>query len=178
LEAEAIRDSLLVVSGRLDRTLYGRPIRPYRTAEDTKKRLFSGPLDGFGRRSVYQQMSIMQPPEFLVGFNLPDLKFPTGRRDVTNVPAQALILLNDPFVKAMADRWAEHLIHNGRKQPEQRIKAMFVTAFGRRPNEQELASWLAAVRNFATEADLMSDRDAWSLVAHAIFNTKEVIYFQ
>ncbi|MCA9056713.1 MAG: DUF1553 domain-containing protein, partial [Planctomycetaceae bacterium] len=59
LEAESIRDSLLAVSGRLDPRLYGRPILPYRTAEDDKKRLFSGPLDGNGRRSLYLQMSIM-----------------------------------------------------------------------------------------------------------------------
>ncbi|MFN0125570.1 MAG: PSD1 and planctomycete cytochrome C domain-containing protein, partial [Verrucomicrobiales bacterium] len=53
LEAEGIRDALLAVSGRLDPTLYGRPIRPHRTAEDASKRLFSGPLDGEGRRSLY-----------------------------------------------------------------------------------------------------------------------------
>ena len=102
LEAEAIRDSLLAVSGRLDPKLYGRPILPPRVAEDGAKRLFAGPLDGYGRRSIYLQMSIMEPPKFLVGFNLPDLRLPTGRRDTTNVPAQALILLNDPFVNAMA----------------------------------------------------------------------------
>jgi hypothetical protein len=45
----------------------------------------------------------------LTGFNLPDLKLPTGRRDVTNVPSQALILLNDPFVNAMAKHWARRV---------------------------------------------------------------------
>jgi hypothetical protein len=50
LEAESIRDALLAVSGRLDTQLYGRPILPPRNAEDPKKRLFSGPLDGDGRR--------------------------------------------------------------------------------------------------------------------------------
>src|SRR5205823_6142392 len=53
LEAEAIRDGLLAVSGRLDPKLYGRPILPPRAAEDGAKRLFAGPLDGYGRRSVY-----------------------------------------------------------------------------------------------------------------------------
>jgi hypothetical protein len=65
LEAEAIRDSLLAVSGRLDPQLYGRPILPFRSAEDGAKRLFAGPLDGNGRRSIYLQMSIMDPPKFL-----------------------------------------------------------------------------------------------------------------
>ena len=55
-------------------------------------------------------MSIMEPPKFLVGFNLPDLRLPTGRRDATNVPAQALILLNDPFVNAMARQWGQRLV--------------------------------------------------------------------
>ncbi len=46
LEAEALRDSMLAVSGCLDGQLYGPSIEPYRTAEDAQKRLFKGPLDG------------------------------------------------------------------------------------------------------------------------------------
>jgi hypothetical protein len=75
LEAESIRDSLLAVSGKLDPSLYGRPILPHRTVEDANKRLFSGPLDGMGRRSIYLQMSIMQPPGFLVEFNFQTSNF-------------------------------------------------------------------------------------------------------
>ena len=63
LEAEAIRDAMLAVSGRLDAKLYGCPLNPSRPAEDAAKRLFSGPLDGDGRRSLYLTMSIMVPPE-------------------------------------------------------------------------------------------------------------------
>ena len=103
LEAEAIRDSLLAVSGRLDRTLMGPPIEPYRTAEDATKRLFKGPLDGNGRRSIYLEMTLMEPPRFLALFNQPIPKQTVGRRDVSNVPDQALAMLNDPFVVAMAE---------------------------------------------------------------------------
>ena len=91
MEAEEIRDALLAVSGRLDRQLYGRPINPSRPVEDAAKRLFSGPLDGNGRRSLYLTMSIMAPPKFLMTFDLPDLRLPSGKRSVTNVPTQALI---------------------------------------------------------------------------------------
>ena len=63
LDAESIRDSLLAVSGRLDQHIFGRPINPYRSNEDPQKRLFSGPLDGDGRRSVYVKMTIMEPAE-------------------------------------------------------------------------------------------------------------------
>ncbi len=179
LEAEAIRDSLLAVSGRLDSTLYGRPIRPHRPVEDAKKRLFSGPLDGNGRRSVYLQMSIMQPPEFLVGFNLPDLKLPAGKRDVTNVPAQALVLLNDPFVNAMATQWGERLIEDKADSPEERVRTMFLRALGRWPNEQEMNRWVDAAHAFSGDGTkLMTDAEAWSEVAHALFNTKEFLYFR
>ncbi len=179
LEAEAIRDSLLAVSGHLDPTLYGRPIRPHRSVEDDKKRLFSGPLDGHGRRSIYLEMSIMQPPEFLVGFNLPDLKLPTGKRDVTNVPAQALVLLNDPFVEAMAKQWGSELVTDGRQSPTARIQAMFLVAFGRLASADEVERWGRAAREFSSRPeDLMGDTSAWSEVAHALFNTKEFLYYR
>src|SRR5690606_5172013 len=106
LEAEAIRDSLLAVSGRLNPQLYGRPINPQRLVEDAPKRLFSGPIDGNGRRSLYLEVSIMDRSKFLQSFNAPDPKLPTGRRDETNVPAQALVMLNDPLVLAMAEHWS------------------------------------------------------------------------
>lgn len=180
LEAEAIRDTLLAVSGRLDPLLYGRPIDPPRAAEDAAKRLFSGPLDGSGRRSLYLKMSIMAPPVFLAGFNLPDLKLPTGKRDVTNVPGQALTMLNDPFVSAMAKHWAAQLIKAPHTSAEDRVRAMFVRAFGREPLEDELKRWTAAIHDLAApqSVELMKDEAAWAQLAHAFFNTKEFIYYR
>ncbi|MGB0583154.1 MAG: DUF1553 domain-containing protein, partial [Limisphaerales bacterium] len=168
LEAEAIRDSLLAVSGRLDLKLYGRPINPYRRAEDSKKRLFSGPLDGHGRRSLYQEMSIMKPPEFLVAFNLPDLKLPTGKRDVTNVPAQALTMLNDPFVNAMAKHWADQLKKEKDIDPRIRTGDMIRAALGRHPTDPELNRWTPT----------SDTQQSWQSLAHALFNTKEFIYYR
>ena len=178
LQAEAIRDSLLAVSGRLDARLYGPPINPPRSVEDPAKRLFSGTLDSNGRRSIYMEMSIMDPPKFLVCFNLPDLKLPTGRRDVTNVPAQALVLLNDPLVVQLAGHWAEQLIQDGCTTAEQRIDAMFLQALGRVPSDQELHRWTNAVTGFSISTELMTDKIAWSELAHALFNTKEFIYYR
>ncbi|MBK9169476.1 MAG: PSD1 domain-containing protein [Bryobacterales bacterium] len=141
LEAEAIRDSILAVSGRLDRRIYGPPVDPYRTSEDPEKRLFSGPLDGLGRRSLYVKMTIMEPPKFLAVFNQPSPKIPTGRRDLTNVPAQALALLNDPFVADQAEFWAKRLIEMPHRSPGERTAAMFRAALGRNPEAAELDRW-------------------------------------
>jgi len=178
LEAEAIRDSLLVVSGRLDARLYGRPINPPRPAEDGAKRLYSGPLDSNGRRSLYMKMSIMEPPKFLVCFNLPDLKLPTGRRDITNDPAQALAMLNNPLVVQLADHWAERLMKDGVTSKAERVRGMFLRALGRSPSERELQRWTVAVDSFSQSGDSMKDKSAWAELAHALFNTKEFIYYR
>ena len=110
LEAESIRDAMLIVSGRLDGRLYGRSINPFRPAEDATKRLYSGPMDGDGRRSLYLTMSIMAPPKVLTTFDLPDLRLPSGKRNVTNVPSQSLMMLNDPLVSTLAKHWATQLL--------------------------------------------------------------------
>ncbi|MCZ6672320.1 MAG: DUF1549 and DUF1553 domain-containing protein [Verrucomicrobia bacterium] len=178
LEAEAIRDSLLAISGRLDPTLYGPPINPVRSLEDPLKRLLSGPLDGNGRRSIYIEMSIMDPPKFLVGFNLPNPKLSTGRRDVTNVPAQALLLLNHPFVTEMAKQWADRLVMDGSTTPQERIGRMFVRAFCRSATSHELTRWNQAFEAFSQIEDEMNDKKAWADMAHVLYNTKEFIYYR
>lgn len=181
LEAEAIRDSLLTVSGSLDRRLYGRPIEVPRSKPDPAKRLFDGPLDGAGRRSIYLRMSIMDPPRFLVGFNLPDLKLPTGKRDVTNVPNQALILMNDPFVISQAEEWSKRLNTDSSETVEQRLQQMFLTAYGRHPETSEVKRWTALIEELGgtrEQSGLLQNPEVWRHVAHAMFNTKEFIYYR
>ncbi len=178
LEAEAIRDAMLAVSGRLDDQLYGRSINPLRPTEDAAKRLFSGPLDGDGRRSLYLTMSIMAPPTFLMTFDLPDVRLPSGRRNVTNVPTQALLMLNDPLVDSLARHWAAGLTKTPHTTPKERLESMFVTAFGRAPTESEKVAWMSLLKSVATLPDVMADEAAWTQLAHTIFNSQEFIYYR
>lgn len=181
LEAEAIRDAILASSDRLDDSLYGPPVDPSRTAEDPAKRLFSGPLDGNGRRSLYLKMTLMDPPKFLSLFNQPIPKLTTGRRDSTNVPDQALALLNDPFVIAMARHWSEQVMQDGSALPGHRVERMFADAFGRAPSPDETERIVALAERCArlrgvNVSDLIDCQPVWQDVAHAIFNLKEFIY--
>ena len=178
MEAEEIRDSMLAVSGRLDPTLFGRSINPQRSVEDTPKRLFSGPLDGDGRRSLYSMMSIMDPPKFLKTFDLPDLRLPSGKRNVTSVPAQALTMLNDPLVEMLAKQWATLLVKTPHSTVEERLDRMFVTAFSREPDDAERANWISFLHEVNPTSNVMADEDAWAQLAHAIFNTQEFIYYR
>ena len=181
LDAESVRDAILAVSGRLDPALGGAPIDPYRAAQDAAKRLFSGPLDGLGRRSLYLKMTLMEPPKFLALFNQPIPKLTTGKRDVTNVPDQALALLNDPFVIAMAKHWSERVLKDGAASPETRATTMFTAALGRPPRAEELARLVklatrsAELHGLAPGA-LLTYQPVWQDVAHALFNLKEFIY--
>jgi hypothetical protein len=180
MEAEVVRDSLLAVSGRLDLALFGPAIEPFRTATDASKRLFVGPLDGMGRRSIYLEMTLMEPPRFLAIFNQPIPKQTVGCRDVTNVPDQALAMLNDPFVIEMARHWGSLVINDGSVSVGQRAERMIRRAFAREPRPEEITSLVFYATRIAqqrqVEQDLLKQPGVWQDVAHAIFNLKEFIY--
>lgn len=181
VEAEIIRDSLLAVSGRLDAKMFGPSVHPFRAKPDNEKRLFTGPLDGNGRRSIYIKCQLMEAPPFLRVFNLPDGKVAQGRREASNTPAQSLALLNDPFVLAMAEHWATRLIQDDSKTLGQRVNTMFQAALGRQPTEPEENRFCAALMELARlndvpEPDILSSRAVWKDAAHAIFNLKEFIF--
>ena len=178
LEAEPLRDSMLAVAGRLDRSLGGPPIDPHRTREDAEKRLVSGPVDGRGRRSLYIKMTLMDPPRFLALFNQPMPKVTVGKRDRTTVPDQALALLNDPVVTAMAKAWAERVVSGESTSESGRIRTMLEEALGR-PARPEEVTRLAAVAAASAEARgveasaRLASVPLWQDLAHAIFLTQE-----
>jgi hypothetical protein len=181
LEAEAIRDSILAASGRLDRTLYGMSVQPFREKEYADRRLFPGPLDGRGRRSIYIKNNLMEAPKFLGVFDFPGGKVAQGRRDVTNVPAQALALLNDPFVLQQADVWAQRLVARSNDSVAARIDALFTTALSRPPTDEERQRFEQAVAQLAElhqvpASDVLNHQALWKDLAHAVFNLKEFIY--
>jgi hypothetical protein len=181
LEAEAIRDSILAVSGRLDPSLHGPSIQSYREKANADRRLFPGPLDGNGRRSIYIKNNLMEGPKFLCAFNFPGGKVATGRRDVTNVPAQALALLNDPFVLQQAGVWAERLIARADASIEARIEHLFQVGLGRLAQVHERRRFEQAVANFAQlynvpAGGVLKSQTVWRDVAHTLFNMKEFSY--
>jgi hypothetical protein len=180
LEAEAIRDAILFASGRLDRKMFGVSIQPYREKANEDRRLFPGPLDGAGRRSIYVKVNLMEGARFLSAFDLPGGKVTQGRRDVTNVPAQALALLNDPFVLQQAEWWAQRLVERPDRTVEQRLTHMFDKTLNRPPTKEEVSRFEAFIQEVAAlhpaRVDVLRNAGVWKDVAHALFNVKEFIY--
>ncbi|MCA9084051.1 MAG: DUF1553 domain-containing protein [Planctomycetaceae bacterium] len=137
LEAEAIRDHLLSTSGLLQH---------HNPAESL---LATSPVDAGSRnRSVYLQVRRNALNPFLRIFDFPEPFAAVGRRDVTNVPAQSLTMMNDPQISQYAAKWAESIPAAG-SSPEERIARMFLTAFSRPATEDEIqqaVQYLASVQ--------------------------------
>jgi hypothetical protein len=179
LEAEAIRDTLLAVSGRLDPRLGGPPVPVHLTefiiGRGRPDR--SGPLDGDGRRSLYTAVPRNFLPTMMVAFDYPTPFSTVGRRNTTNVPGQPLTLMNDPFVHDQARVWAHRVIRTLPGISDgARARWMFETAFARLPDEKELQACLDTLTEVRELHASVREVDAWSELAHALFNANEFIY--
>jgi hypothetical protein len=180
LEAEAIRDNVLAVSGELNLVLYGRGVAPYLTPfmEGRGRPKSSGPLDGDGRRSIYINVRRNFLMPMFLAFDYPIPFTARGRRGTSNVPAQALTMMNSPFVVEQAHKWAERIVAQSDKSTKERIRAMYVGAFARPPTQSELDD---AVQFLRQQADRYGDAgtadlQAWVDLCHVLMNAKEFIF--
>jgi mono/diheme cytochrome c family protein len=178
LEGEAVRDAILAISGRLDRTLCGPSVPVYLTPYmEGRGRPSPGPLDGDGRRSIYLNARRNFLTPLLQAFDYPTSFTTIGRRGVSTVPAQALALMNDPFVVQQAGRWAERALAEPGKRPGQRVEALYQAAFARPPSEAELCDALQFVERQAGRYGAgPDDARAWADLCHVLINVKEFIF--
>jgi hypothetical protein len=180
LEAEAIRDALLAVSGRLDPTMFGPSVPVYLSEfmEGRGRPKRSGPLDGDGRRSIYLgvRRNFLNPMS--LAFDAPVPFSTMGRRNVSNVPAQALALMNDPLVIELAGVWADRVLARSATTDRERIDRLFQAAFSRPPSDQEARDCLTFLHDRPKAAGTTKARDAWADLCHVLINVKEFIYIQ
>ena len=129
-----------------------------------------GPLNGNGRRSVYLETRRNFLSSFLRVFDFPNATEPTGQRNVTNVPAQSLALLNDAFVHEQAQAWARRVMKAGGTVDEQ-LRQVHRQAFGREATEAELAWGRKVLRELGGATE-----ESWKSLCHLMINRKEFIY--
>ncbi len=176
LEAECIRDAILAVSGRLDQRFYGPSVAPFLNEHMTGRGRpnHSGPLDGAGRRSIYLNVRRNFLSPLLLAFDYPVPFTTMGRRMASNVPAQALILLNDPFVVGQARLWAERTLGREAVNSRELIIELYLEAFGRPPTSQECDVALGYFAENARPND--NALQAWTDLCHVLLNVKEFIF--
>lgn len=146
LEAEALRDAMLAVSGRLDATAGGTLLEtaPFAYVSESADRVatrYAPP-----RRSLYLPVIRNSVHDVLAVFDFVEPSVPNGGRAVTTVAPQALFLMNGRLVAECADTWAGRLETAAPDEPA-RIDLAFRQAYSRPPTSQESAATLEFVRS-------------------------------
>ena len=177
LEAEAIRDAMLVVSGELDcsrpdgslvATVIGdRPI----SLIGLDKNLPTD-LDGSAHRSVYLPVIRDRLPDVLELFDFAEPSLVTGVRDSTNVPVQALYLMNSPFVQQRSAELASRLIRELESE-EARIRLAFQLCFNREPDSNELQRATMFLQQIPVDVDTASKSSLLESFCQALLSTAE-----
>ncbi len=204
LDAEILRDQVLAVSGLLKRNIGGASVKPYQPTglwnivaiTGSNTRVFkrdSG--DALYRRSLYTFWKRTSPPPTMAAFNAPTREQCTVRRERTNTPLQALVLMNDPqFVEAarhLAERAldqqkgdlsrAKWMLETVLIRPAQDVDVMelattaaeFLAIFKRQP---EMAKELIQTGDSKPDENLDApELAAWTMVANTLMNRDDFI---
>lgn len=151
MDVESMRDSMLFVSGKLDRTR-GGPAVPLHDEKNF-------------RRTLYGAVSRAKPDEFLRLFDFPDPNETSEQRITTNVPIQQLFFLNSPFVLAQAEFFSKRV--GDLPSDQQKIKKAYSILFNRAPNAEEAAKGIAF---------LSSAGDSWRDYLQVLMSSNEFLY--
>jgi hypothetical protein len=181
LEAEILRDSMLAVSGRLVLKMGGpgdfQPVPPEavlsRLGQAYPKKIADGP--DVWRRSVYAFVKRTVPTPLFQMFDGPDNSTSCGRRTQTTVSPQALLLMNDEFVRRRSADFARRVADESSQDNALRVVKAFRFALGREPSAAEQAKALKfltvqAERNAGDEALALDD------FCQVLFGMNEFLY--
>ena len=175
LHAEFIRDSILLFSGRIDKKLFGPSVPIYKTAFMTgrggKK---NGPLDGAGRRSIYGSVYRNFLSPFMLAFDQPAPFGTKGKRSVSNVPAQSLALMNDPFVIGQCKIMGKN-IFQAKMTKSESVISLFEMITGKPPSPKAEEKLLAFLET-QTKAHGSLTEDVWADLAHVLINSKGFLF--
>jgi hypothetical protein len=183
LESEAVRDAVLAVSGKLDRTLGGPPV----PIEPQPDGMVVVPANGLPtptaawRRSIYLFARRNYNVTLLNVFDQPVMATNCTRRIHSAVPLQSLTLLNDAFMLEQARSFADRVAALGEDAPKQ-IDMAFQVAFARRPSAKEMTASLTLLHKLQeryTAEKLAPDsarRQALARLCHMLLCTNEFLY--
>ncbi|MBI1310286.1 DUF1553 domain-containing protein [bacterium] len=202
LDAELVRDNALAVSGLLVDTVGGRSVYPYQPAGYWRHMNFpvrkwpGDKGDALYRRGLYTWWQRMFLHPSMVAFDAPSREECTVERPRSNIPQQALVLLNDPTYVEAARAFAARILREGGASSESRIEWAFRSALSRKPTPDEVAVIESVLQKHLTEYrgdepdaekvihvgeaptpdDLNpAEHAAWTSVARIVLNLHETI---
>ena len=181
LEAEAIRDAMLAVSGQLDRTLpTAHPFPDVNSWGFTIHNPFHAVYDS-QRRSVYLMVQRNRRHPFLALFDAADPNQSVAKRQPTTTPTQALFLMNSPFVHAQSRAFAQRLL-SAPGDMQDRIQLAFETTLGHPPEPQrvaEITAFLTAYQQtLERQAIPVAQRpvEVWAALARVLLTSNAFLY--
>ncbi len=163
LDLEALRDSLLAVSGTLDETRGGPSIE---MVNPPKSR----------RRSVYGYIERQNLPGFFRTFDFASPDNHTSQRFMTTVPQQALFLLNSPFMVEMAAALSRRDEVKDLDQVPAKVTKLFQLTLGREPSAEELAAAQEFLGDTPAKPENKDHHQRWLRFAQALMLTNEFTF--
>ncbi|MEO2091385.1 MAG: DUF1553 domain-containing protein, partial [Gemmataceae bacterium] len=160
---EVMRDSLLAVSGQLDRTVYGRSVD-----------LFKPPFSP--RRAVYAYIDRQNLPGTFRAFDLASPEQHTPQRFVTTVPQQALFLLNSPFVTDAARAVVKRDDVKTATDPAAKVMAVYRAVLSRSPTAEEAELAKTFVTTAEQSATKLGHLPAWEQLAQVLLLCNEFAF--
>jgi uncharacterized protein DUF1553/uncharacterized protein DUF1549/cytochrome c len=181
LSAEEIRDSMLAVSGALDRTMgEAHPFQPESEWRYTQHNQFFAVYDT-NRRSIYLMQQRQKKHPLMEVFDGADTNAITSPRQLSTTPLQALFLMNNPFVHQQADIFAVRIGMAYDKLP-QRINYAFLLAYGRPAKQTEIREGIAYIQNVRKELQAVNTpadqlvRSALASYLRVLLGSDEFLY--
>ena len=174
LEAEAIRDGLLAVSGALDKSA-GGPVIHVKNREFIFNHTSKDETSYTNyRRSVYLPVVRNHLYEAFTLFDYADASVPNGNRNTSTVASQALYLLNSELVIELSQRLARQLSKSD-DGDRQRVKRLYELAYGRPASESEIERATSFIQQVKQQA---TTEQAWQLLCHNVMISNEFFYVQ
>ncbi len=183
LDAEAVRDNALAVSGLLSHKQFGPPVRPpqpdglWRKVGGEQYVYTVSTGEDRYRRGIYVIVRRSAPYPSFANFDAPARLACTVKRPRSNTPLQALTLLNDPVHVEAARALAERVLRKVPSGDEARLIRAFRLCVARPPREKELAilTRLLKAQRTARTGKPRAEELAWVDVASALLNLEETI---
>ncbi len=195
MDAEMIRDQILLLSGKLNRTMYGESVKPpqppglWKAVTMIGERYQADPDDAIYRRSFYTFWKRGMPPPQMTILNAPSREFCTPRRERTNTSLQALLLMNEQEFFKAAKSCAALTLKEVNNNVDDGLNRLYEKVTSHRPGAERLQLLRDTLHEFRTiysedkaltesltpdmaEAEF-NDRvelAAWTMMAHSLLN--------
>ena len=180
LDAEAIRDSMLAISGKLDLQRPAGSLTSQLDGEVGRRAKTDGLKKDVTYRSAYLPLVRGMVPEFLSIFDVADPDLIVGQRDVTTVATQALYMMNSPFVHEHSKEMANRVVGSGSTDAA-RVDYAFRLVFSRpaTPKEQQVSLAFLAEYDKSLDASKPSAnrrQESWTMLCHSLLASGEFRY--